>query len=112
MVSFERDPNVESWAKNDHLGFVIKYIHNGIIRDFWPDFLIRLKNNVTLVLEIKGRDDKQNQTKREYLKEWVDVINEDGKYGTWAQDVAFEPEAVEGIVARHAKTKPSTEHAR
>ena len=58
-----------SWVKNDHIGFGIKYVYNGVIHDYWPDFLIRLKNNVTLVLEIKGIDNEQNKEKRRYLKE-------------------------------------------
>ena len=64
----ERNKNVVSWVRNDHLGFVIKYLYNGIIHDYYPDFLIRLENNVTLVLEIKGIDDNQNKEKRRYLK--------------------------------------------
>ncbi len=100
----ERNRHVTSWVKNDHIGFVIKYLYNGIVHDYWPDFLIRLDNGVTLVLEIKGVDDAQNKEKRRYLSEWVDVINEDGSYGTWTWDVAFNPSEVRGIIDRHAKT--------
>ena len=109
----ERNKNVISWAKNDHLGFVIKYLYNGIIHDYWPDFLVRLKNNVTLVLEIKGIDDEQNKEKRRYLEEWVDVVNEDGGYGTWTWDVAFHPTEVRGIINKHCNTEISAnEHAK
>lgn len=109
----ERNSNVVSWVKNDHIGFGIKYLYNGIIHDYWPDFLINLKNNVTLILEIKGIDDNQNKKKREYLGEWVDVVNDDGNYGTWVWDVAFNPGEVRGIIARHAKTEISAnEHAK
>ncbi len=103
----ERNANVVSFVKNDHIGFVIKYMYNGIIHDYWPDFLIKLKNNVTLVLEIKGIDDEQNRTKRRYLKEWIDVVNEDGNYGTWTWDVAFNPSEVRGIISKHNKTELS-----
>jgi len=109
----ERNKNVMSWVRNDHVGFVIKYLYNGTVRDYWPDFLIRLRNNVTLVLEIKGVDDNQNKEKRRYLEEWVDVVNEDGSYGTWTWDVAFSPSEVRGIISKHAKTEISArEHAR
>lgn len=103
----ERNKSVVSWVKNDHIGFVIKYLYNGVVHDYYPDFLIRLKNNVTLVLEIKGKDDDQNREKRRYLEEWVDVVNEDGGYGTWTWDVAFHPSEVRGIIAKHAKTEVS-----
>ena len=32
-----------------------------------------------LILEVKGIDDQQNKTKREYLNEWVSAVNSDGK---------------------------------
>ncbi len=103
----ERNKNVVSWVKNDHIGFVIRYLYNGILHDYYPDFLIRLKNNVTLVLEIKGIDDNQNKEKRRYLEEWIDVVNEDGNYGTWTWDVAFHPSEVRGIIDKHNKTQVS-----
>lgn len=101
----ERNKNVVSWARNARLGFVIKYIYNGTTSDYWPDFLIRLKNNITLVLEIKGKDDERNKTKRQYLKEWVEVVNESGNYGVWAWDVAFDPSDVKGIINKYSKAK-------
>lgn len=103
----ERNRNVVSWVRNDHIGFGIKYMYNGILHDYWPDFLIHLKNNITLVLEIKGADSDQNRAKRGQLEEWVDVVNEDGRYGTWAWDVAFHPSEVRGIIAKHSKTNAS-----
>ena len=97
----ERNNNVISWVKNDHIGFVIKYSYKGITHDYYPDFLIKLNNSVTLVLEIKGRDDEQNKTKRKYLKEWIDAVNEHGKYGSWAWDVAFHQTEVRAIIEKH-----------
>ena len=104
----ERNKNVISWVRNDHIGFGIKYLYNGIVHDYWPDFLIRLKNNITLVLEIKGIDDNQNKEKRRYLSEWIDVVNEDGNYGIWVWDVAFSPSEVRGIIEKHARSEVST----
>ncbi len=101
----DRNRSVVSWVKNDHIGFVIKYMYNGVIHDYWPDFIIRLVNGVTLVLEIKGVDSSQNKAKRKYLKDWVDAVNEDGGYGTWTWDVAFNPGEVRGIIDKHSKTE-------
>ena len=113
IQEFERNPGVDSWVKNDHIGFVIKYLYNGIMHDYLPDFLIRLKNNITLVLEIKGVDDDQNRKKRDYLKRWVDAVNNDGSYGTWVCDVAFNPDKVKGIISEHIKSDTSsTERAK
>jgi type III restriction enzyme len=43
------------------------YIFNGLIHKYRPDFLIRLKNGKTLVLEVKGQDSPENQTKRRFF---------------------------------------------
>jgi len=103
----ERNSQVESWAKNDHLGFKILYLFNGILHEYWPDYLVRLKNGITLVLEIKGEDSEQNRAKREALKEWVEAVNEDGKFGAWSWDVAFDPGEVRTIIKKHNETIPS-----
>jgi|CXWL01.1.fsa_nt_gi type III restriction enzyme len=103
----ERNSQVESWAKNDHLGFKILYLFNGILHEYWPDYLVRLKNGITLVLEIKGEDSEQNRAKREALKEWVEAVNEDGKFGAWSWDVAFDPGDVRTIIKKHNETVPS-----
>ena len=48
----EKSDLVESFVKNDHLGYVIVYNHNGIIRKYYPDFIIRLSSGDYLVLEV------------------------------------------------------------
>ncbi len=58
----DRNPDVIAWAKNGHLGFAISYIFRGVIHKYCPDFLIKLKNGTTLILEVNGKDDQQNRT--------------------------------------------------
>ena len=104
----ERSDLVISWARNFKIGFVIKYLYRGVTHDYYPDFLGRLANGVTLILEIKGRDDEQNRRKRESLQEWVDAVNETGAYGAWACDVAFSPGDVGAILKKHATSDISS----
>ena len=104
----ERNKHVKSWVRNDHIGFVIKYLYNGILHDYYPDFLIRLDNDVTLVLEVKGVDDNQNKEKRRYLEQWIDVVNEDGNHGTWSWDVIFNPSELRNVIQKHATLEVST----
>ncbi len=103
----ERHSQIESWVKNEHLGFKILYLFNGILHEYWPDYLIRLKNGITLVLEIKGKDSEQNKAKRDALKEWIEAVNEDSKFGTWSWDVAFDPAEVRPIIQKHSEIIPS-----
>ncbi|MBI2449624.1 DEAD/DEAH box helicase family protein [Candidatus Pacearchaeota archaeon] len=99
---FDRNKDVKSWVKNDHIGFVINYIYKGIIHKYYPDFLIKLNNNQMLILEVKGKDDQQNNTKREYLQEWINAVNRDGRFGKWTWDVSFRPSDVKDIIKKHA----------
>lgn len=103
--SFEldRNSNVLAWTKNDHLGFEILYVFRGVIRKFRPDYLIRLKNSKMLVLEVKGQDTLESKTKREFLDEWTRAINQHGSFGTWVQDVSFNPRDLSSILQKHAQ---------
>ena len=72
------------------------------MRKYRPDFLIRLKSGDMLVLETKGQDDEQNQTKRRFLDEWVTAVNAHGGFGRWVWDVSRGPGEIQGILAQHA----------
>ena len=95
---FDRNPNVEAWVKNDHLGFEILYIFRGIVQKYRPDFIIRLKNGSHLVLEVKGQDTQQDRTKREFLDEWVRAVNSHGGFGKWQWAVSTHPSDVASIL--------------
>ena len=102
--SFELDhnPNVAAWVKNDHLGFEILYVFKGVVRKYRPDFLIRLKDGTMLVLEVKGQDSQENQTKCEFLDEWVKAVNSHGGFGRWEWDASRHPKDVAGILETHS----------
>jgi type III restriction enzyme len=55
-----------------------------------------------LVLEVKGQDDQQQQTKREFLSEWVRAVNGHGGFGVWRADVSRHPKDIEEILKRHS----------
>ncbi len=95
----DRNPLVGAWAKNDHLGFEISYVFQGVVRKYRPDFLIRLANGIHLILEIKGQETQQDRTKWEFLAEWVKAVNEHGGFGRWEWAVSKNPADVAGILA-------------
>jgi type III restriction enzyme len=80
-------PGVEAFVKNQSLGFVISYLHNGQYRDYIPDFIIRLKAGEFLILETKGYDELREVKKAAALR-WVNAVNADGKYGRWRYEMA------------------------
>ena len=99
----EKNPHVTAFAKNDHLGFGIQYTFNGVSRTYYPDFLIKLDNGKTLVLETKGQDNPQVQAKKAALVEWVEDVNSLKEYGEWCSDISFNVADVDGIIGKYLK---------
>jgi type III restriction enzyme len=54
------------------------------------------------VLEVKGQDSAQNQTKRRFLDEWVAAVNQQGGFGRWEWRVATNVGEVANVVAARA----------
>lgn len=99
----ERNELVDSWVKNDHLGFEILYVYKGVVRKYRPDFLIRLSSGKMLVLEVKGQDNQQNKAKREALDLWVKAVNAHGGFGEWCWDVSYRISDLKDILVKHGK---------
>lgn len=98
--AFELDRNkgVAAWVKNDHLGFEVLYVFKGVVHKYRPDFIIRLKSGDFLVLETKGQDTDQDKSKRAFLDEWINAVNEHGGFGHWSWAVSKKPGDVVGIL--------------
>ena len=100
---FDRHPDVESWVKNDHLGFEVVYVFDGVVRKYRPDFLVRLTTGTMLVLEVKGQDSPQNQAKRAALDEWTRAVTQHGGFGRWVWGVSRTPSDVADVVHSAAR---------
>ncbi len=100
MFELDRNKNVIAWVKNDHLGFEISYLWEGLVRKYRPDFLIKLVDGSMLVLEVKGIDNQQNKTKRAFLDEWVRAVNSHGGFGRWQWAVSKHPKDIQDILER------------
>lgn len=97
----EKNPHVVAWAKNDHLGFEVVYIYEGVVRKYVPDYLIKLDNGKTLILETKGRMTERDGTKRKALSEWVKAVNATGEFGTWENDLSLNVADVDSIIQKY-----------
>ena len=89
---------VNSFVKNDHLNFVVYYNFQGVVRRYFPDFIIKLKSGENLIIETKGQDTEQNKTKRAYLDEWCRAVNQHGGFGKWSWSVSFGPNDLDQIL--------------
>jgi len=97
---FERDriPGLVSWVKNDHLGFEIYYLWKGSLHAYFPDFIIKFKDNRYLILEIKGQKTDQDDAKWSAAQEWVRAVNLDGNFGKWEFKTLEKPSDVFEVV--------------
>ena len=89
---------VEAWAKNDHMHFERTYVHQGMVRKYRPDFLVKLTNGIHLILETKGDEKLSDYSKWESMREWVRAVNAAGRFGRWEFAVSRRPGDVVAIV--------------
>jgi len=96
--ALEHSDAVVSWAKNDHLGFVVHYVHKGSRRKYTPDFLVRLSNGHMLVLEVKGEPGEASKAKTAAMQQWIKAVNHHGGFGKWDFVEVRNPAEVGGVV--------------
>jgi len=99
-LEFERDriQGLQSWAKNDHLGFEIYYLWQGMTRTYYPDFLIKFSDNRIMILEVKGQGSDQTKAKHAAAEEWVRAVNALGDFGKWEFKVLWDPKNLFDVV--------------
>jgi type III restriction enzyme len=83
------------YAKNDHLDLLIPYEYFGGEHNYIPDYLVRMANGVTLLLEIKGQEDNQDKAKHDSARRWISAVNNWGKLGKWDLHVCRNPQILE-----------------
>ena len=91
----EASDTVSFFARNDHLGLSIPYEYQGIDHSCEPDFLVRLRNRVTALLEIKGFEPDQTSAKSGGAKRWVTAVNNWGQLGQWTFHLCRNPQMLE-----------------
>lgn len=93
----EKSPNVQAWAKNDHLDFKIRYLWRGSSRNYLPDYLIRLTSGKILIIEVKGQETDQSKAKHAAMQQWVEAVNEQGGFGKWYFKVVYQPAEISSV---------------
>jgi type III restriction enzyme len=102
LDSDEAEGLVKFYARNAHLGLDIPYEYLGNDQNYRPDFLVRLSNDVTLLLEIKGyevHNPEQTNAKHNAARKWVTAVNNLRDFGQWAFLVCRELELLTPSVA-------------
>ena len=99
MFQLEKSPHVVCYARNDRLEFNIPYELFDQPHVYEPDFLVRLANGVTLIVEIKGQLQGDTEAKHQAAKRWVSAVNNWGKLGRWDFLVCRDPQKLTGLIA-------------
>jgi len=73
----EQCPDVASYAKNYlAVHFKLDYVNaDGDISNYYPDFIVRLKDGRVLIVETKGQEDLDVPPKMERLRQWCEDVN-------------------------------------
>ena len=88
---------VECYARNDSPNrLMIPYEYDGQDHVYGPDFLVRLMNGLTILLEVKGYEPDQAKAKHNAARRWVTAVNNWGGQGQWAFHVCYQPHLLEG----------------
>jgi type III restriction enzyme len=101
----EQHPEVISYAKNDRLFLEIPYRYLGASFRYRPDFLIRLSNGTTLVLEAKGQPDEKDDAKATAARRWIDAVNCWKKLGRWHYAICLKEAHVPAAVSKALASK-------
>ncbi len=98
-----KDRIVECYARNYRLEFTIPYELYGDPRAYEPDFIVRLHNGVSVVLEIKGAPDPDADAKHQAAHRWIHAVNNWGRLGEWEFLVCRDPQQlgheIENLIA-------------
>jgi type III restriction enzyme len=84
----EEMPEVISYVKNQGLNFTIPYEHEGVIFQYVPDFIVKIKlpnqSILNLIIEVTGEKDKKKIMKVKTTRElWIPSVNNLKTFGYW-----------------------------
>ena len=91
--SLEAMPEVESYVKNQGLGFTIPYALDGGEKDYVPDFIVRIRDggrnggSEPLNLLIEGTGERRPEKAAKVAaarRQWIPAVNNHGGFGRWA----------------------------
>ncbi len=76
---------VACYVKNQGLNFTIPYMLNGDQKQYVPDFIVRARSGVHLIVEVTGEARKDKAAKVAAARTlWIPAINNHGGFGRWA----------------------------
>lgn len=97
----DANDEVFSWVKNHKLYLEIPYQYFGNTYRYRPDFIVKLTNGKTLLIEGKGVATEQDDAKATAARRWVQAVNNWQKLGHWEYELVFDANDLAGIISKH-----------
>jgi type III restriction enzyme len=101
---------VPFYARNDREFLTIPYEFEGVPHSYSPDYLVRLADGTTLLLEIKGHSDDQTNQKHQAARRWVSAVNNWGQLGKWRFAVCRDVAQLETILRSYVTPAARGQH--
>jgi len=95
----QQTDHVFCYARNDRPFLLIPYEYEGVQHHYEPDYLLRLKNGGTLLLEMKGEEDDQDRAKHQAARRWITAVNHWGRLGRWDFTICRDPQRLPRTLA-------------
>ena len=90
---------VTCYVKNQGLNFTIPYTLAGESRQYVPDFIVRAKPDLNLIVEVSGEAKKDKAAKVATARAlWVPAVNNHGGFGRWTFVEVTDPWDAKGVV--------------
>ncbi len=90
---------IQCYARNERLEFNIPYELFGYQQTYVPDFLVRIRQDYTLVLEVKGQMGEETSAKHQAAQRWCKAVNHWGRLGRWAFLACWNPQTLGGQIS-------------
>ena len=86
----QRD-HVACYVRNERPFILIPYEYEGVQQHYEPDYVVKLKNGLMVLLEMKGAEFDMDHAKYQAARRWVSAVNNWGRLGKWDFMVCKDP---------------------
>jgi type III restriction enzyme len=95
----QRD-HVICYVRNDRPFLLIPYDYEGVQHHYEPDYIVRHKVGLTILLEVKGDEIDMDHAKYQAARRWVSAVNNWGRLGKWDFMVCKDPILLPGMLGK------------
>ena len=92
--------HVSCYVRNDRPFLLVPFEYEGAQHYYEPDYLVRLRNGLTLILEVKGEEDDRDRQKHQAARRWITAVNHWRRLGRWDFLVCRDPQRLPRLLAK------------